>query len=74
MAASWRNLTVLAESVRVFTATSTTRPSVVHWPLLTIPNSPVPKWETILCVGGNVDTSNHSNMKTESIVLLGTVC
>ena len=42
MAASWRNLTVLAESVRVFTATSITPLSEVHSPLLTLPKFPEP--------------------------------
>ncbi|CAI8022492.1 hypothetical protein GBAR_LOCUS13199 [Geodia barretti] len=38
MAASWRNLTVLAESVRVFTATVVCLRPLVHCALLTDPN------------------------------------
>ena len=49
MAASWRNLTVLAESVRIFTATVSCFRPFLHSASLTLPNSPDPRWEIILC-------------------------
>lgn len=48
MTASWRNFTVLAESVRVFTATSATPLWDVQTPLSTVPNWPEPRWAPIL--------------------------